>query len=60
MLMAVHPSMLLWLAGGAAMIAAVTIIALLRRARPNDLGSVSTAWTTEHNSGGRGGDSSTR
>ena len=59
MLSAVRASLLLWLLGGAAMIATVTIIALVRRARPDDLGSVSAAWTTEHNITGRGGDSST-
>jgi hypothetical protein len=54
-----RPSLFLWIAGGAVTIAVVTIIALVRRGRPDDLGSVSTTWTTEHNIGDRGGDSST-
>jgi hypothetical protein len=51
--------MILWLTGGAVMIGVVAIIALVRRGRPDDLGSVSAAWTNEHASGDRGGDRST-
>jgi hypothetical protein len=54
-----RPSMILWLTGGAVMIGVVAIIALVRRGRPDDLGSVSAAWTNEHISGDRGGDRST-
>jgi hypothetical protein len=35
---------------------AVAGIIAARRRRPEDLGSVSTAWTTQHNVGYRGGD----
>jgi hypothetical protein len=44
--------------GGTVMIAVVAIVAVVRRGRPDDLGSVSTTWTTEHNAGYRGGDGS--
>jgi hypothetical protein len=50
--------MILWLTGGAVMIGVVAIIAIVRRSRPDDLGSVSAAWTNEHISGDRGGDRS--
>jgi len=53
-----HISKILWLAGGAFIIAVIAIVALVRRGRPDDLGSVSTTWTTEHNAGYRGGDGS--
>jgi hypothetical protein len=51
-------SMILWLTGGAVTIGVVAIIALVRRGRPDDLGSVSASWTNEHVSGDRGGDRS--
>jgi hypothetical protein len=54
-----RPLIILWLAGGTVMIGVVAFIALVRRGRPDDLGSVSAAWTTEHNIGDRGGDRST-
>ena len=53
-----HTSTMLWMVGGAAILGVVAILGLLRRGRPDDLGSVSTAWTTEHNLGDRGGDRS--
>jgi len=48
----------LWLIAGVLATAVVAAIALMRRQRPDDLGSVSAAWTTEHNIGDRGGDRS--
>jgi hypothetical protein len=48
--------MILWIVGGTVVIGVVAILALVRRGRPEDLGSVSIAWTTEHNAGYRGGD----
>jgi hypothetical protein len=53
-----HTSTILWVVGGTAMLAAVVIFGLRRRGRPQDLGSVSAAWTTEHNIGDRSGDRS--
>jgi hypothetical protein len=50
--------MFFWLTAGAVMIGVVAIVALVRRSRPDDLGSVSAAWTNEHISGDRGGDRS--
>jgi hypothetical protein len=52
-------STILWMVGSAAILGVVAILALLRRGRPDDLGSVSAAWTTEHNVADRGGDRST-
>jgi hypothetical protein len=54
-----HTSMILWILGGTIISGVAAIIALIRRGRPDDLGSVSTTWTTEHNIGYRGGDGST-
>jgi hypothetical protein len=54
-----HTATILWMVGGAAILGVVAIIGLVRRGRPEDLGSVSTAWTTEHNIADRGGDRST-
>jgi hypothetical protein len=51
-------STILWIVGGTVVIAVVAITALVRRGRPDDLGSVSTTWTTAHNTGYRGGDRS--
>jgi hypothetical protein len=53
-----HLSMILWLAGGGFVIGVIAIVAVVRRGRTDDLGSVSTTWTTEHNAGYRGGDGS--
>jgi hypothetical protein len=53
-----HLATILWIGGGTVVIAVVVISAFVRRGRPADLGSVSTAWTTEHNTGHRGGDGS--
>jgi hypothetical protein len=53
-----HLSTILWIVGGTVVIAVVAILAVVRRGRPDDLGSVSTTWTTEHNAGYRGGDRS--
>jgi hypothetical protein len=53
-----HLSKILWLAGGALVIGVIAIVAFVRRGRTDDLGSVSTAWTTEHNAGYHGGDGS--
>jgi len=53
-----HLSTILWLVGGAVVIGVIAIVAVLRRGRTDDLGSVSTAWTTEHNAGYHGTDGS--
>jgi hypothetical protein len=53
-----HIATILWFVGGTAIVGVVAIIGLFRRGRPDDLGSVSTAWTTEHNISDRGGDRS--
>jgi hypothetical protein len=37
----------------------LAVVVSVRRHRPDDLGSVSAAWTTEHSVGYRGGDGST-
>jgi hypothetical protein len=50
--------MILWVVGGSLAIAVFAILAIVRRGRPQDLGSVSTTWTIEHNTGHRGGDGS--
>jgi hypothetical protein len=45
--------------GIAAAVGVVAAVVVFVRRRPSDdLGSVSTAWTTQHNVGYRGGDSS--
>jgi hypothetical protein len=54
-----HIATILWIVGGTAILVGVAIVGLVRRGRPDDLGSVSTAWTTEHNVADRGGDRST-
>jgi len=43
---------------GAVALIALVVVAAARHRRPQDLGSVSAAWTTEHNIGYRGGDGS--
>jgi hypothetical protein len=53
-----HTSTILWVVGGAAILGVLAILGLLRRGRSDDLGSVSAAWTIEHNIGDRGGDRS--
>jgi preprotein translocase subunit SecG len=53
-----HTPTIIWIFGGAAILCALGILILLRRGRADDLGSVSAAWTTEHNIGDRGGDRS--
>ena len=53
-----HLSMILWLAGGAFVVGVIAIVAVVRRDRTADLGSVSTAWTTEHNASYHGSDGS--
>jgi hypothetical protein len=52
--------MLLMIVGAVAVVAMVVIFLFSRPRRPRDLGSVSSAWTTEHNSTTHGGDSSQR
>jgi hypothetical protein len=49
---------ILWLISAALAVGVVAVVAFLRRHGSNDLGSVSAAWTTEHNIGDRGGDRS--
>jgi len=56
--LSMHTTTVLWIVGGAATLATVVIVGLLRRGRSDDLGSVSAAWTTEHNLADRGGDRS--
>jgi len=53
-----HLSMILWLAGGAFVVGVIAIVAVVRRDRTGDLGSVSTAWTIEHNASYHGSDGS--
>jgi len=53
-----HLSTILWLAGGAFVIGVIAVVVVLRRDRPGDFGSVSTAWTTEHNASYHGTDGS--
>jgi hypothetical protein len=43
-----HGSTTLWLIATALATGVVAAIALMRRKRSDDLGSVSAAWTTEH------------
>jgi len=50
--------MILWIVGGTVVVGVVAILAVVRRGRPEDLGSVSITWTTEHHTGYRGGDGS--
>jgi hypothetical protein len=51
--------MLLWIVGAVAAIVTVILFVVSRQPRrPRDLGSVSTAWTTEHNATTHGRDSS--
>jgi hypothetical protein len=51
-----HVSIILWIAGGALVLAVIGAIVFARRRPSDDLGSVSAAWTTEHHVGYRGGD----
>ena len=52
-------AMLLWIAGAVAATVIVILFVFSRQQRrPPDLGSVSTAWTTEHNATTHGRDSS--
>ena len=44
-----HLSTIVWLAGGGFVIGVIALVAVVRRGQTDDLGSVSTAWTTEHN-----------
>jgi hypothetical protein len=44
--------------GGTLVVAIVGLLIATRSRGPIDLGSVSTSWTTQHNSGDRGGDRS--
>jgi hypothetical protein len=60
MLAPMQGSTTLWLIAGVLATGVVAAIALMRRQRSEDLGSVSAAWTTEHNIGDRGGDRSNR
>jgi len=53
-----HTTTILWMVGGAAILGVVAIVGLFRRGKPDDLGSVSAAWTMEHNIGDRSGDRS--
>jgi hypothetical protein len=48
----------LLIVGAAALIGVIGVIARMRRGRSGDLGSVSSAWTMNHNVGDRGGDRS--
>jgi hypothetical protein len=52
-----HISTILWMVGGL-VVGVAAIVGLLYRGGSDDLGSVSAAWTTEHNLGDRGGDRS--
>jgi len=58
MALQMHLSTILWLAGGAFVIGVIAMVVVLRRDRPGDFGSVSTAWTTEHNASYHGTDGS--
>ena len=51
-----HAGMILWFAGGALVIGVIGAIVFARRRPSKDLGSVSAAWTAEHNLGSRGRD----
>ncbi len=51
-----YASILLWSAAGAVVIGIIGVILFARRRPSKDLGSVSTAWTTEHSAGYRGSD----
>ena len=51
-----HLSTMLWIVGGVLAVSVVALLAIVRRRPSDDLGSVSTAWTTEHNAGYHGGD----
>jgi len=46
------------IAGSVLVAAVIKTVLWRRRPRTHDLGSVSTAWTTEHNAADRGGDRS--
>jgi hypothetical protein len=49
-------SIILWIAGGALVLAVIEAIVFAQRRPSDDLGSVNAAWTTEHHVGHRGGD----
>jgi predicted deacylase len=52
-------AMLLWIVGAVVVVGIVSLFAFSRQQRrPRDLGSVSRAWTTEHNATTHGRDSS--
>lgn len=52
-------AILLWVAGAVVLVAIVSLFVFSRQQRrPRDLGSVSRAWTTEHNATTHGRDSS--
>jgi hypothetical protein len=51
-----HLSTMLWIVGGVLAVSVAALLAIVRRRPSDDLGSVSTAWTTEHNAGYHGGD----
>jgi hypothetical protein len=48
----------IWIVGGTLVFAIAGLLIATRSRGPVDLGSVSTSWTTQHNSGDRGGDRS--
>jgi hypothetical protein len=48
--------MLIAIAVALVLIVCALFVAARRRGRPKDFGSVSAAWTTQHNVGYRGGD----
>ena len=48
----------LLIVGAAVVVGLVRVISRMRRGRSGDLGSVSAAWTMNHNVGDRGGDRS--
>lgn len=59
MLARMHVPAAVWIGGAFVVVALLAIIAM-RRKRPHDLGSVSTAWTTQQNVASRGADESGR
>jgi len=55
-MVSMHLSTILWIVVGVLAVSVVGVLAILRRGQRDDLGSVSTAWTTEHNAGYHGRD----
>jgi len=53
-----HINTIIWIVVGVAVVGVAAILGLVYRGGSDDLGSVSAAWTTEHNLGDRGGDRS--